>query len=88
MFGHRRAVESLETLHNDSHQGNLIPVVRELPADLETPVSVFLKLGKRAPSFLLESVERGEQLGRCSCRRPEGLLRRWEDGIYCGQRCA
>lgn len=66
MFGHRRAVESLETLHNDSRQGNLIPVVRELPADLETPVSVFLKLGKRAPSFLLESVERGEQLGRYS----------------------
>jgi len=66
LFGQRRAVDSLETLHKDSHQGNLIPVVRELPADLETPVSVFLKLGKRAPSFLLESVERGEQLGRYS----------------------
>lgn len=41
-------------------------MVRELPADLETPVSVFLKLSKKAPSFLLESVERGEQLGRYS----------------------
>jgi anthranilate synthase component 1 len=59
-------MESLDILHNDSRQGNLIPVVRELPADLETPVSVFLKLGNTPPSFLLESVERGEQLGRYS----------------------
>ncbi len=59
-------MESLDTLHKDSRWSNLIPVVRELPADLETPVSVFLKLGKRPPSFLLESVERGEQLGRYS----------------------
>lgn len=44
----------------------LLPVFRELPADLETPVSVFLKLGNTTPSFLLESVERGEQLGRYS----------------------
>lgn len=47
-------------------KGNLIPVFRDLPADLETPVSVFLKLAKNPPSFLLESVERGEQLGRYS----------------------
>jgi anthranilate synthase component 1 len=42
------------------------PVFRELPADLETPVSVFLKLKGKSPAFLLESVERGEQLGRYS----------------------
>ncbi len=47
-------------------QGNLIPVYRELPADLETPVSVFLKLRDGGPSFLLESVEKGEQVGRYS----------------------
>ena len=47
-------------------QDNLVPVFRELPADLETPVSVFLKLEKTPPCFLLESVERGEQLGRYS----------------------
>lgn len=49
-------------------QGTLIPVYRELPADLETPVSVYLKLRqrRRGPSFLLESVEKGEQLGRYS----------------------
>jgi anthranilate synthase component 1 len=52
-----------------SAEGNLIPVYCELPADLETPVSVYLKLcgqSQRTPSFLLESVEKGEQLGRYS----------------------
>jgi len=42
------------------------PVVRELPADLETPVSVYLKLAGQAPSFLLESVTGGERLARFS----------------------
>jgi anthranilate synthase component 1 len=49
-------------------QGDLVPVYRALPADLETPVSVFLKLtrGQDEPSFLLESVEGGEQVARYS----------------------
>ncbi len=47
-------------------QLELAPVVRELPADLDTPVSVFLKLCRTPPRFLLESVERGEQVGRYS----------------------
>ncbi|MCB0105043.1 MAG: anthranilate synthase component I [Caldilineaceae bacterium] len=49
-------------------QGNIIAIHRELPADLETPVSVYLKLqsGGQSPSFLLESVEKGEQVGRYS----------------------
>ena len=46
--------------------GNLIPVYRELPADMDTAVSVFLKLRQEAPTFLLESVEGGEKLGRYS----------------------
>lgn len=41
-------------------------VVRELPADLETPVSVYLKLAGDSPSFLLESVTGGERLARYS----------------------
>ena len=44
----------------------LIPIVRELPADLETPVSVYLKLAGARPSFLLESITGGEQLARYS----------------------
>lgn len=49
-----------------AYDGRLLPVFRELRADLETPVSVFLKLCRESPSFLLESVERGEQVGRYS----------------------
>ena len=46
---------------------NLIPVYREFAADLETPVSVYIKLlDEMGPSFLLESVEGGEQVGRYS----------------------
>ncbi len=44
----------------------LKPLVRELPADLETPTSVYLKLRGRGPSFLLESVEGGERIARYS----------------------
>jgi anthranilate synthase component 1 len=47
-------------------QGALVPVHRELAADLETPVSVYLKLRGQGPSFLLESVEKAEQVGRYS----------------------
>jgi len=50
-----------------SGPANLIPVYREFAADLETPVSVYLKLmDSFGPSFLLESVEGGEQVGRYS----------------------
>ncbi len=44
----------------------LKPVIREIPADLETPVSAFLKLRSHGARFLLESVEMGENLGRYS----------------------
>ncbi|MFO7172404.1 MAG: anthranilate synthase component I family protein [Bacillota bacterium] len=45
----------------------LIPVCREVLADLETPVSAFMKLcGDEPAAFLLESVEGGERLGRHS----------------------
>ncbi|GAP08034.1 anthranilate synthase, component I [Anaerolinea thermolimosa] len=42
------------------------PLVRELPADLETPVSTYLKLAGTGPSFLLESVTGGERVARYS----------------------
>ena len=47
-------------------QGNLTPIYREVVADLETPVSAFLKIRKGDYSFLLESVEGGEQIARYS----------------------
>ncbi|HQE91931.1 MAG TPA: anthranilate synthase component I [Anaerolineae bacterium] len=55
-----------EQFHTVAQQGVLVPVYRELPADLETPVSVYFKLRGQGASFLLESVERAEQLGRYS----------------------
>ena len=41
-------------------------IVREIPADLETPISIYLKLRGQGPSFLLESVEGGERIARYS----------------------
>lgn len=55
-----------EEAHELAKQGNLIPIYRDIPADLETPVSAYLKVAKEAPAFLLESVEGGERFGRYS----------------------
>ena len=49
-----------------SQGSNLIPVYREVVADLETPVSAYLKIAREPYSFLLESVEGGERLARYS----------------------
>ncbi|GBL45854.1 anthranilate synthase, aminase component [Sulfuriferula multivorans] len=45
---------------------NRIPLTRELPADLDTPLSVYLKLADAPYSYLLESVVGGERFGRYS----------------------
>jgi anthranilate synthase component 1 len=45
---------------------NRVPLVREVLADLDTPLSTYLKLARGPYSFLLESVEGGEQWGRYS----------------------
>src|SRR5687767_7080132 len=47
-------------------RGNFCPLYCEVPADLETPVSAFLKVARGRYSFLLESVEGGERLARFS----------------------
>ncbi len=47
-------------------QGNLIPVVREILADLDTPLSLFRRLDDGRTSFLFESVEGGEKWARYS----------------------
>src|SRR2546430_17017716 len=47
-----------------ARHGNLIPVRREILADLETPVSAFLKIHRGPYGFLLESVEGGGEGGR------------------------
>ena len=45
---------------------NRIPVTREILADLDTPLTIFLKLANGRYSYLLESVEGGEKWGRYS----------------------
>jgi anthranilate synthase component I len=45
---------------------NVIPVWTEIVADGDTPISAFAKIGRQAPSFLLESAEQSDQVGRYS----------------------
>ena len=47
-------------------QGNLIPVTRRILADFETPLSAYQKIRGEGESFLFESVEGGEHIGRYS----------------------
>jgi anthranilate synthase component 1 len=49
-----------------ARKGNVIPVYREINADLDTPVSAFLKIRKSDYAFLLESVEGQEKIARFS----------------------
>ncbi|HZU04840.1 MAG TPA: anthranilate synthase component I [Chloroflexota bacterium] len=61
-----RVVPSREEARRLAGQRRLLPLYREILADLETPVSAYLKVARGAPSFLLESVEGGERLARYS----------------------
>jgi anthranilate synthase component 1 len=48
-----------------ARQATLVPVVKSVMADLLTPVSAFRAIAEKEPNaFLLESIERGEQIGR------------------------
>jgi anthranilate synthase component 1 len=50
-----------------SRQGNVVPIVDDLLADTDTPVSAYLKIADESRySFLLESVEGGEKIARYS----------------------
>ena len=56
-----------KTFKKYAKKGNVIPVYREILADLETPVSAFLKINKNSSyAYLLESVEGQENVGRYS----------------------
>ncbi len=57
---------SLEEVKSHTGSANLVPVYREINADLETPVSAYLKVARGPYSFLLESVEGGEHVARYS----------------------
>src|SRR5437762_2528266 len=57
---------SLEEFEDLAKKGNLIPVTRRLLGDFETPLSAYRKIRGQGESFLFESVEGGEHLGRYS----------------------
>ena len=57
---------TLEQVKELAAEGNLIPVYQEINADLETPVTAYMKVAKGPYSFLLESIEGGERLARYS----------------------
>jgi len=64
-------------------QGNLIPVTRRILADIETPLSAYRKIRGQGESFLFESVEGGEHLGRYSfvgCN-PRAVIRQTGDRV-------
>ncbi|HDY87035.1 MAG TPA: anthranilate synthase component I [bacterium] len=57
----------LEELKQQTREGTVVPVVKTILADTETPVSAYLKIRDRSTySFLLESVEGGEKIARYS----------------------
>lgn len=66
MLSSNTYLPSIETVRSLADKGNLIPVYREINADLETPVSAYLKIARSPYSFLLESVEGGERIARYS----------------------
>ena len=69
-----------------------VPVYKKIQADLLTPISAYLRLGKNSDyAFILESVEKGERYGRYSFigRNPHIILKSendktqiWEDGVW------
>ena len=73
---------TLEEFLKFAPQGNLIPVTRRILADLETPLSAYRKISGAGESFLFESVEGGEHIGRYSfvgCN-PRAVIR--QDGQH------
>ena len=73
---------TLDEFLNFATQGNLIPVTRRILADLETPLSAYRKITGQGESFLFESVEGGEHIGRYSfvgCN-PRAVIR--QDGQH------
>ena len=57
---------TLEEVQGLAGRSNVVPVYREMSAHVETPVSAYLKVARPPYSFLLESVEGGEQTARYS----------------------
>ena len=57
---------NLKQFNKIRHDYNRIPLVREVFADLDTPLSIYLKLADEPYTYLFESVQGGEKWGRYS----------------------
>src|SRR3990170_6995104 len=68
---------SLEEVRELARDHSLVPLRHTFIADCETPVSAYLKLRGEGPSFLLESAEQGQRVGRWSFLgfRPRATIR-------------
>src|SRR3954468_3620900 len=68
---------SLEEVRELAREYTLVPLRHTFVADTETPVSAYLKLRGGGPSFLLESAEQGQRVGRWSFLgfRPRTVIR-------------
>src|SRR5262245_7507170 len=76
-------VPSLPEFLKLAAEGNCIPIARRLLADFETPLSAYRKIRGEGESFLFESVEGGEHLGRYSfvgCN-PRSVIRQTDNRI-------
>ncbi len=76
-------VPTLAQAKEMASRGNIVPVFRDVAADLETPVSAYLKVARGKHSFLLESVEGGERLARYSFigTEPYRVLRTGDNAV-------
>ncbi len=68
---------TLEEVRGLAGRGTMVPVYREISADLDTPVSAYLKVARPPYSFLLESVEGSERIARYSFigTEPEDVIK-------------
>ena len=68
---------SLDEMRELAREHTLVPLRHTFIADCETPVSAYLKLRGDGPSFLLESAEQGQRVGRWSFLgfRPRAVIR-------------
>jgi anthranilate synthase component 1 len=62
----RPSLEEVAAIAGRNDDIRAVPIFREVMADLETPVSAYLKIRGSGPAFLLESIEGGERLARYS----------------------
>ena len=73
---------SLDEVRELARDHTLVPLRHTFIADIETPVSAYLKLRGAGPSFLLESAEQGQRFGRWSFLgvQPRSVMR-LQDGV-------